>query len=139
MTIRTPFRIALLAGAIGCLTAGAANAQDDGNYRSAAYSRDGTETVIVNAPDEWMRRFPDGTVTLSREVSYSDLDLGTRDGMHALRERVRSTSADVCEELRDRTNDHDPLNQMDMRRCEREAYRHAMAQAREDREETYDR
>lgn len=120
------FRIALIAGTFG-LAASAASGQDRDSYRNAAYAPDGTETVIVNPPHEWMRRHADGTVTLSREVSYADLDLSTRGGARELRQRIRFTARDVCEELNDRA--YDPINRMDVGRCARDAYQGAMRQA----------
>ncbi len=124
-----PLRLAMLAGAIG-LCGAAAQAQDEGRYHAVVYGPDGTEEVIVHAPYDRVHHYPDGTATLSREVSYADLDLSTRDGRHELRARVRDTARDVCVELRDRTsNATDPLDRMDTTRCEREAYRDAMDQA----------
>ncbi|HEY0106172.1 MAG TPA: UrcA family protein [Rhizomicrobium sp.] len=125
-----PLRTAMLAGTVGLMcAASAANAQDT---REVAYGPDGTETVIVHAPYDRIHHYPDGTATLSREVSYADLDLTTRDGRHELRTRVRDTARDVCTELRDRTGAAaDPLNRMDLSRCERDAFRDAMGQAHE--------
>ncbi|MEJ0028272.1 MAG: UrcA family protein [Rhizomicrobium sp.] len=124
-----PLRLALLAGAIGLgLTATAAKAQD-GAYRDVVYGADGTERVIVRPSYDDLRRYPDGTVTLSREVSFADLDLSTRAGARELRSRVRDTAREVCAELRDRTDSATDLNRMDMGRCEHDAYRDAMDQA----------
>ena len=119
------YRAALLAGAIGLVAASTASAQE--SYRDT--DQNGTEHVIVNAPREWMRHYPDGTVTLSREVSYADLDLATHDGARELRHRIRYTARDVCEALNDRTAADDPLNRMDVRRCAHAAFRGAMFQA----------
>ena len=39
--------------------------------------------------------------TLSASVSYSDLDLTTKAGQNALRQRVRRTAAELCHEIGD--------------------------------------
>jgi UrcA family protein len=97
------FRGALLAaGAI--LAANAAMAQDYG------YQNGAPEEVIVVAPDYYahppypsnqLGRPPEQT-TLSLPVSYSDLDLTTREGAHELRSRVRDAAHDICGELASR-------------------------------------
>jgi UrcA family protein len=123
----THLRIALLTGAFA-LTALPAAAQ--GLTHDAAYMAPSTsEDVTVYAPREWMHRGAGGAVSLSREVSYADLDLSTRTGVRALRERVRFTARDVCEELKGRTDDRF-LSGMDVNDCARQAYRGAMSQVR---------
>lgn len=97
------FRSALLvAGAM--LAASAAMAQDYG------YQNGPPEEVIVVAPDYFahpaypsnqLGRPPEQT-TLSMPVSYSDLDLSTREGAHELRARVRDAAHDICSELASR-------------------------------------
>lgn len=96
--------LALAASAAGALLAGsAALAQDTDNYNEAAYSADPTEQVIVVAPD--IREDRSGAfgllnkVSMSRPVSYHDLDLTTRDGARELRDRVRDTARDICQQL----------------------------------------
>ncbi len=128
MSVPTPIRLALLTSAFGALLAVPAAAQHDGRYHPAAYGPD-TEEVIVTAPYDRLHRSPNGTVSLSREVSYADLDLSTRTGARELRLRVRDTARDVCDELWERTDDRLSLGSSDKPRCERDAYRSAMAQA----------
>ena len=95
-----------LAGAFGALfLAPAAFAQDTDNYNAAAYSPDTTEQVIVVAPDiseERSNAFGHlDKVSMSLRVPFDDLDLTTRDGAHALRDRVRNAARDVCAKLAD--------------------------------------
>ncbi len=97
MSLRSiPFRALLLGGAFGFGFAAPALAQD---------SDTSAETVIVQAPyyhEEGGRLNGDpGITTLSRAVSYSDLDLGTRGGARELRQRIRDTAREVCEQLSD--------------------------------------
>ena len=69
--------VLMLAGAVGVIAAAApAGAQD--RYHEVVTGPDGTETVIVEAPYDRIHHYADGTATLSRAVSYSDLDLTTR-------------------------------------------------------------
>lgn len=100
MKIRTTL---LAAGAFGVLATTAAVAQD--YYETAP-----GEEVIVVAPDYYAHRpypsnvlgRPPETTTLSTSVSYSDLDLTTRDGAYELRARVRDAARDICSELASR-------------------------------------
>jgi UrcA family protein len=39
------------------------------------------------------------TVTMSRKVSFQDLDLGSAEGKAALEARVKQTASDVCKQL----------------------------------------
>ncbi|MBS0473364.1 MAG: UrcA family protein [Proteobacteria bacterium] len=131
---------ALLAGA--AMSSVSAQAE---TYNKVVYGPDGTEHVIVQIPRDRMRSYPDGTVKLSRDVSYADLDLTTRDGARELRERVRFTARDVCEDLWSRTTKPgERVENSDLQRCAHDAYRDAMRQvhdvvadARDD--EYYDR
>ena len=43
----------------------------------------------------------DGRVSLSRVVSYADLDLTTYGGQQILRQRIRATARDICRQLGD--------------------------------------
>ena len=93
-------RTALLAvGAFGALATTAAFAQD--------YDTGPGENVIVVAPDYYTHRpypshllgRPPERTTMSMSVSYSDLDLTTRDGAYELRSRVRDAARDICSDL----------------------------------------
>jgi len=122
-----PLRLAMLAGAVGVIAAAApAGAQD--RYHEVVTGPDGTETVIVEAPYDRIHHYADGTATLSRAVSYSDLDLTTRDGAHELRARVRETARDVCAELRD---DSPVAPVPEAQSCVEGAYKSAMLKADE--------
>jgi UrcA family protein len=89
-----------------------------------------TETVIVRAPQYGPQRSEIGApienVSLSREVRFDDLDLRTSWGAQALRDRVRRTALDLCQQIENRyvTMDDGPP-------CYRTAYEDAMAQAEE--------
>jgi UrcA family protein len=43
----------------------------------------------------------DGRVTMSRVVSYADLDLTTYGGQQILKQRIRATARDICRDLGD--------------------------------------
>jgi UrcA family protein len=108
MSIR--FHSALLAAsALGLMLAAfPASAQ---GYSDQAVDQNGpSEEVIVTGPDYYyhapypsspLGRPPEQT-TLSLPVSYSDLDLTTREGAHELRARVRDAAQDICSELASR-------------------------------------
>ena len=92
---------------------------------------DDTEQVIVSAP-----RTPAATrgarlggevvdVSISRTVRVDDLNLGTSDGMDALRSRVSMTASQLCNRL-DRLY---PVTTDDSPPCFRQAVRQAMASA----------
>jgi UrcA family protein len=97
MKIRTTL---LAVGAFGALATTAAVAQD-------YYDNGPGEEVIVVAPDYYTHRpypshvlgRPPDRTTMSMSVSYSDLDLTTRNGAHELRARVRDAARDICSEL----------------------------------------
>ncbi len=104
MSVTSIRLLALAAGAAGALLAGsAAIAQDTDNYNQAAYNHEATEQVIVVAPtirEDRSNAFGVlNRVSMSRPVSYHDLDLTTRDGARELRERVRDTARDICQQL----------------------------------------
>jgi UrcA family protein len=95
------------------LAATAASAQ--GYYDNSGYQDDPgyqgpPEQVIVIAPDYYAHRpypsnqlgRPPEQTTLSLPVSYSDLDLTTREGASELRDRVRDAAHDICSELASR-------------------------------------
>jgi UrcA family protein len=60
------------------------------------------DEVLVTAPRRRLRGdhgAPIRDVAMSREVSFADLDLTTRDGAHALEARVRQTARNLCRQL----------------------------------------
>ncbi len=67
------------------------------------YGYGDTETVIVHAPPFVEERGPLGgeirNVSLSREVRFDDLDLRTYWGARELRNRIRFTAREECEQL----------------------------------------
>jgi UrcA family protein len=90
-----PIRMALMATALGALFVAPALAQQ--------YDNDG-DTVVVTAPDFHSERntlgLP-GKLSLTRQVSYSDLNLNSRAGARELRARVRDTAREICSQLSD--------------------------------------
>jgi UrcA family protein len=83
--------------ACAALTLGAAAALATPAAAQYAYSTSG-ETYVgeVVVPG---RYGPNGPNTLSRVVSYRDLDLTTYAGQRELKLRIRDTARDVCREL----------------------------------------
>ena len=113
--ILSPIRMTLLATTLGALWIVPAAAQDE----------DRSESVIVTAPQFHQERSTlglPGKLTLRREVSYSDLDLRTRDGAHELRERVNDTLREICGQLRDSY----PVKEQPMEHCYTNGYHDAM-------------
>jgi len=111
------------------LSASAAAAQDSSNYNAAAYTAPDTEEVIVTAPDIRVEHNPvfglPGKASLTRRVSFSDLDLSDPQGARELRARVRETARDICDTLRDAY----PLRQQPGTSCYRDALKDAMPRA----------
>ena len=122
------FRLMLLAGAVGtALVTLPASAQDYGRVDDTTAA---SESVIVTAPEFRAERATPGLpgkLTLRREVSYSDLDLRTRDGARELRARVRDTVNEVCDQLHDAY----PLKEQPMEHCFTNAYNAAMVRTDE--------
>jgi len=100
----SPARAAVLAFAAGGLVAAAspAGAQlyPQPGYAADPYSVDGViirgarpqaRSATTGAPIEW--------VSLSRPVSYRDLDLRTAQGADVLAARIRHAARDACREL----------------------------------------
>ena len=108
---------ALALGAAATATPAAAQYAYD--HYSGAY----VDEVVV--PGSYRYR-GDGPSTLSRAVSYRDLDLATRDGRHVLKMRIRDTARDICRELGEGRNNGGPL----LRSCEDDAVRSARGQMR---------
>ena len=70
-----------------------------------AFAQEPSENVTVFAPyvvkktSTGMTKNRVTTVTMSRQVSFKDLDLSTAEGKAALESRVKETAANVCKEL----------------------------------------
>jgi UrcA family protein len=65
-------------------------------------------------------------VTLSRVVSYADLDLRYQRDQDVLRQRINSTAREICDELGEARPDHTNLG----RSCQDKAVNDAMGQVR---------
>jgi UrcA family protein len=139
-------RLALLgATAAALFLAAPALAQDYGPYEDGAYppppaeySVGPSEEVIVTAPRLRFREengsgprsldLPPEKVSLSKAVSYRDLDLTTWDGADRLRARVVRAAHHVCAQLRDAY----PFEQISTsNRCYRDAVDNALIRADE--------
>ena len=101
----------MFAAAAACLcgitsTSGPAAAQN-----TAAAVAQGTEQLIIRAPEIVRRPLPRNgpgvppgltnpeIISLTRAVSYSDLDLSKTSDVAELQTRIRNTARDVCQEL----------------------------------------
>ena len=112
---------ALALGATVALSAVPAQAQyayETPAYVSATY----VDEVVV--PGRYGR---DGPNTLSRAVSYRDLDLTTYGGRQVLKMRIRDTARDLCRELGEGPGNGGPLLG---RSCVDDAVRGARSQMR---------
>jgi UrcA family protein len=133
----TKHRFAMIGTALTALLCigGVAKAQDYYDRYDRVYDN-GTETVIVHPYyyDEIQKRQVIGRVngevnpteyTLSRPVSFSDLDLTRDDDYLELKARIRATAENLCAELDDRVPQLRGDSSAD-RECVRTATRHAM-------------
>lgn len=139
-------RFALLGGAAATLILAAPvmaqsyGPYDDGAYRAppVEYVTGPSEEVIVTAPNLRFREengsgarsldLPPEKVSLSKAVSYRDLDLTTWDGAGRLRDRVVRAAHHVCAQLRDAY----PFEQISTsNRCYRDAVDNALVRADE--------
>jgi UrcA family protein len=149
MEVMTKSRIALLGsalvGAALLCGAGVAQAQYYGAYNGPGYDRgygdryeQTTESVIVT-PDydvihqQQLAGHINGEVdpqaySISRPVTFSDLNLDRNDDRVELRIRVEQTAQDLCAELDDRVPGLAGYPSED-RQCVRDATRHAMREA----------
>ena len=96
---------------------------------TAQYARDdyaGAYVDEVVVPGSRYRYRGDGPTTLSRVVSYRDLNLATHDGRQVLKMRIRATARDICRELGEGRGNGGPL----LRSCEDDAVRSARGQVR---------
>ena len=140
------YRWALLGGAAATLLLVApVSAQDYGPYDDGAYpappveyAAGPSEEVIVTAPRYRFREengsgprsldLPPEKVSLSKVVSYRDLDLTTWDGAGRLRDRVVRAAHHVCAQLRNAY----PFEQISTsNRCYRDAVDNALVRADE--------
>jgi UrcA family protein len=137
----TKNRIALLGSALALLCgAGLAKAQDyDRPYETAAYtdydSRPADESVIVHPYyDQVEKRQLMGRIngeinpvelSISRPVSFSDLNLAREADYRELRDRIHDTATDLCAELDARVPELRGDRDAD-RECVRNATRNAM-------------
>jgi UrcA family protein len=99
--LKSPLRMALLAGTVGLTFSAAASAQDySGN---PAVARDTTEEFVITAPRHHNYRSAIGApiedVSLSETVRYDDLDLRTDWGIHKLHERISAKAQELCRRL----------------------------------------
>jgi len=139
----TKGKITLLGSAMAALLCGAglASAQDyDSRYDSPTYYDRydrpvADETIIVRPDYDWIEKRQlvghiNGEVnpteyTISRPVSFSDLNLSNDADYIELRERVRATARDLCAELDERVPQLRGDASAD-RECVRTATRNAM-------------
>lgn len=104
-SIKTPMRVALLAGAISLGFAAAASAQEYDRYgHEVAYQNYGPpEEITIYAPrhqpDRTYTGAPIENVALSQPVRYDDLDLTTNWGARRLNDRMRETARVLCRRL----------------------------------------
>jgi len=111
--------------AIAALTLGATAAATPAaaQYAYDTY-RDGyVEEVVVPGSYRYRGERP---MTLSRTVSYRDLDLATYHGQRVLKMRIRDTAREICRELGEPRGGGGPL----LRSCEDDAVRSARGQMR---------
>jgi UrcA family protein len=87
------------------------------------------EVIVESAPSTLIHRIPytgGQMVSITRRVSYSDLDLVTHAGVQTLEARINETAGSLCDDLGRRYG----LDGFDRPQCVRDAVRGAMAQAR---------
>jgi UrcA family protein len=118
MRARTLTACAALALGTAATAAPAAAQYTYDNY-SGAY----VDEVVV--PGRYRYR-GDGPATLSRVVSYRDLNLASYDGQQVLKMRIRATARDICRELGEGRGNGGPL----LRSCVDDAVRSARGQMR---------
>jgi UrcA family protein len=132
----------LLAGAV-LFAASAAQAQDygypnDSTRYEGRYNHDGyrdvsyggsNEVVTVEVPRHPERDSVTGApvedIALSEPVRFDDLDLATREGAHALRDRIRRTASQLCRRL----GENYVSSSSDGSHCYRDAVDEALEQA----------
>lgn len=118
-------RAHLIPACVVALGAAAAAAPAAAQYAYSAYDH-GSNVASVDEMVVAGRHRYGGPNTLSRRVSYADLDLATYAGREALRYRVRMTARDICRELGESRGNGSPL----VRSCEDDAVRSARTQVR---------
>lgn len=129
--MRNTRKMLLLAASIAGLTLAAAGANAQSAYDDRdGYYDNGTENIIVEVPRyEPQRRghlgAPIRTVSMSRDVNFGDLDLSTDWGADRLRQRIKSTARQLCNNLDNRF----PVTADDSPPCYSTAVNEAMDQA----------
>jgi UrcA family protein len=103
-------------------------AADEGDDADDTQVAEADMDVIVSAPR--VREQRDGTLrpgrmVASRAVSFSDLDLRSREGAHELRNRVREAADEICGGL----SDMYPADAGDYGACYRESVRNGLVRA----------
>jgi UrcA family protein len=104
-SLKSPIRVALLAGAIGLAFTAVASAQDYDRYGNqvAYHNPSAPDEITVYAP----RHLPDRSsigapivnVAMSQAVRYDDLNLTTNWGARRLNERMRQTARVLCQKI----------------------------------------
>ncbi len=96
-------RAALLAASALALALATVPASAQTSYGGNPTAETPSEEVIITAPRYHARHNAIGaqldTVSLSRDVSFTDLDLRTERGARLLRARVRETARTLCQQL----------------------------------------
>ena len=75
-------------------------AQQDASLPEITIRAGATYTVEKLGPSSTMKGAPQEQVTVARQVSYSDLDLGTGEGVTQLRKRIGDAAVASCNELK---------------------------------------
>jgi UrcA family protein len=98
----------------------------------AAYAQEASEKVTVFAPYVVKKTTKDRvtTISVSRDVSYQDIDLTASDGQAALEARVRQAAQDVCRELDRRFITSAYVTVSSNKSCVKDAQAEAMVQVR---------
>jgi UrcA family protein len=107
-SLKSPLRIALLAGAIGLTFTATALAQEYDRYGNRVVYQDNSapDEITVYAPRHHQERSAIGApieeVSLSQPVRYDDLDLTNDRGIHRFHERIAATAREICRRLETR-------------------------------------
>ena len=121
-----------VAAVLGLAFAAPVIAQDDGYGYGYGYGNDGSDVTVRASPRgerDPATGAPLDYVSVTRTVSYRDLDLRTGYGVRTLRDRIERAAFDACNDIE---MHYVPVND-DMRACIRAATREAMYQAPIDR------
>jgi len=129
--MNTKHLIGLLSVSTSLLATGAAVAQQEDAERTGGEAQV-EELIVVEAPRVVrVGRSPSGApvelISLTRRVSYADLDLKLHADVRELERRINATAEEACMQLAELY----PLSDTDMPTCVRQAVAGAMAQAEE--------